>query len=435
MRMTRNIKMIPLLAALVTASPALAEDPPPAPKDAAAPAGASAGSQEAASKEELRALAEEVRRLKLEMGLKEVEYKSYGGLGPAASKVYFAPKGLSIGGYGEITYKNELDRSNRDQSDLYRVVLYTGYRFNDRIVFNAEVEFEHHDELSVEFAYLDFLLTPEIQLRAGNVLVPVGITNELHEPPFFNGVFRPQVERSLIPTTWNENGLGLHGQVAGLRYQAYLLTGLNATGSALAASSWIRNARTGGGESPAETFAGVLSLGYAFGPATVGGSIYQGRADQKVQSAATGERLRTYVTLGEVHAMAQWRGVAVKGLYAMGRLGGAGALSEHLGLTGNQVLGSRVRGGYAEIAYDLMTLIAPGGEQSLSPFFRYEALDLHDGVPPGGVRDPTLDQRYYVAGLTYKPIAQVAVKADWTRKDAKASQALDQIDLGVGFVF
>ena len=41
----------------------------------------------------------------------------------------------------------------------------------------------------------------------------MGFVNELHEPPFFNGVFRPAVERNLIPTTWNENGLGLHGAV------------------------------------------------------------------------------------------------------------------------------------------------------------------------------------------------------------------------------
>ncbi len=431
--MKTNIMTIAALATLLAAAPAPAQETAAPAKDAAAaPAGEA---KEPATKEELRALAEEVRRLKLEAGLKEVEYQSYGALGPAASKVYYAPKGLSLGGYGEITYKNELDRSNQDQSDLYRVVLYTGYRFNDRIVFNAEVEYEHHEELSVEFAYLDFLLHPALQIRVGNVLVPVGLINELHEPPFFNGVFRPQLERSLIPSTWNENGLGLHGQVAGLRYQAYLLTGLDATGRDLSADSWLRGARTGGGESPSETFAGVLSLAYAAGPATVGGSIYHGRADQRVRSEATGEVIKADVTLGEVHATAQWRGAAAKALYAMGRLGDAGPLSEHLGLTGTDVLGSRVQGGYVEVAYDVMTLVAPGGQQSLSPFFRYEAFDLHHRVPAGGQRDPTLDQQYLVAGLTYKPITQVAIKADWTRKDAKASPALDQIDLGVGFVF
>jgi hypothetical protein len=45
------------------------------------------------------------------------------------------------------------------------------------------------------------------------VLVPMGFVNELHEPRSSTGVFRPTVERNLIPTTWNENGAGLHGSV------------------------------------------------------------------------------------------------------------------------------------------------------------------------------------------------------------------------------
>jgi len=426
--MVINIGTSLLLAALLASSVSTARAEGTAPAAEGKPA-------EAASKEEVKALAEEVRRLKLELGLRDVEYQSYGGMGPAASKVYFAPKGLSLGGYGEVVYANQLDVDGADESDLYRVVLYTGYRFNDRIVFNAEVEFEHHGELGVEFAYLDFLLSKALQLRAGNVLVPVGIVNELHEPPFFNGVFRPQVERNLIPSTWNENGLGIHGQAAGLRYQAYLLTGLNAFSGDLGAGSWIRGARTGGGESPAETFAGVVALGYAVGPANVGGSFYGGRADQNVKAEATGEAIRVNVTLAELHARAQWRGLSAKALAVTGRLGGAGALSEELGLTGTAVIGSRVRGGYAEVAYDVLSAVAPGGEQSLTPFVRYEVLDLHDEVPAGGTRNPALDQRFVTAGLTYKPIATVAVKADFTRKEADTFSAQDSVNLGVGLVF
>ena len=69
-----------------------------------------------------------------------------------------------------------------NDSDLFRVVLYTGYRFTTKILFNSEIEFEHQHELSVEFAYLDFLLSDAIGLRVGNVLVPMGFVNELHEP-------------------------------------------------------------------------------------------------------------------------------------------------------------------------------------------------------------------------------------------------------------
>ena len=131
--------------------------------------------------------------------------------------------------------------------------------------------------------------------------------------------------------------------MAGLRYKAYLLTGLDATGRDLSADSWLRGARTGGGESPSETFAGVLSLAYAAGPATVGGSIYHGRADQRVRSEADrrSHQGRRDARRGARHG-AVARPAAAKALYAMGRLGDAGLLSEHLlALTGTDVLGFR----------------------------------------------------------------------------------------------
>ena len=47
--------------------------------------------------------------------------------------------------------------------NMTRVVAYLGYKFNDWIVFNTEIEFEHgstenEGSVSVEFATLDFLL-------------------------------------------------------------------------------------------------------------------------------------------------------------------------------------------------------------------------------------------------------------------------------------
>ena len=91
--------------------------------------------------------------------------------------------------------------------DALRLVLYTGYKFNDRIVFNSEIEFEHggysdehtEGEAKVEFAYLDFLINKAFNVRAGMMLVPMGFINELHEPPAFLGARRPQVERTHHP--------------------------------------------------------------------------------------------------------------------------------------------------------------------------------------------------------------------------------------------
>ncbi len=392
--------------------------------------------KEPATREEVSALAEEVRRLKLEVGIPEAEYRSFAGLGPAASKVYFTPKGLSIGGYGELTYENRLG-DGTDEADLRRVVLYAGYRFSPLVVFNAEIEFEHGGhEVGVEFAYLDFLLDDAFRVRVGNVLVPMGFVNEMHEPPFFHGVNRPGPESAIIPTTWNENGLGVHGDVGRVRYKAYLLTGLDPIGGEVSAGSWLRRARTGGAESPAESLAGVLSLSVDLGPAAVGGAAYTGRSGQGAR-AADGSAISGAVGLYELHGSVAWRGLSARVLAVVGTLGDAAAISAALGLSGTDVVASRVKGGYAEVAYDILPLVLPGTAQSLTPFVRYEYQDLHDQVPAGGTRDPALETNGLVAGLTYKPLPNVALKADyqWKKPTSGGAAAHDQVNLGAGFVF
>ena len=59
--------------------------------------------------------------------------------------------------------------------NLERAVLYTGYKFSPRALFNSELEVEDATtegggNVSIEFAYLDFLLRPEANVRAGQVL-------------------------------------------------------------------------------------------------------------------------------------------------------------------------------------------------------------------------------------------------------------------------
>ena len=103
------------------------------------------------------------------------------------------------------------------------------HQFSDRIRFVGELELEHAfvegleeaGELELEQAYVDFLLTRGFNVRAGMLLMPMGIINERHEPPVFYGVERPFVDTVIIPTTWFEVGAGVHGEVGrGLRYRA-----------------------------------------------------------------------------------------------------------------------------------------------------------------------------------------------------------------------
>ena len=98
----------------------------------------------------VKVLAEELERTRADVTVpEEPELKSSYGMGPAASKIYQLARGLSIGGYGEAFYRNYVDdqTTESDTADFLRAVLYFGYKFTDRIVFNSEIEIEHADEI------------------------------------------------------------------------------------------------------------------------------------------------------------------------------------------------------------------------------------------------------------------------------------------------
>jgi len=168
-------------------------------------------------------LTREVEKSKIGKALAPVPQQGHHGFAPAASKVYQANKGVSIGGYGEMVYEDFSSTKDdgtpsgkKRQIDFLRAIVYVGYKFTDKILFNSEIEFEHattsgkegaRGEVSLEFALLDFLISKPFGVRTGLLLVPMGFINEMHEPPTFHGVNRPSVERNIIPTTWRENGL------------------------------------------------------------------------------------------------------------------------------------------------------------------------------------------------------------------------------------
>ena len=214
-------------------------------------------------------LTEEVEKIRTQLVIPEEKaLKSAYGFGPAASKVYGIEKGLSIGGYGEGRYQTFVDNEegSKDNADFVRLVAYLGYKFNDRILFNSEIEFEHAStgkdgSVSVEFASLDFFIDPIANIRAGLLLIPMGFVNTIHEPPFYFGNNRPEVERRIIPSTWREVGVGLFGQIMpGLTYNAYAVSGLNAEDFG---SSGIRGGRQAGSKALAEDIAFVGSLSYS----------------------------------------------------------------------------------------------------------------------------------------------------------------------------
>ena len=65
---------------------------------------------------------------------------------------------LSIGGYGEIHYNQQVSGQTRynGKMDVHRMVMFFGYQFNDKTSFVTELEFEHVKEVYVEQAFLNY---------------------------------------------------------------------------------------------------------------------------------------------------------------------------------------------------------------------------------------------------------------------------------------
>ena len=361
------------------------------------------------------------------------------GMGPAASKVYRSDGGVTIGGYGEVKYHNYADQDQSgadsgavDSVDVHRVILYAGYRFNDKWVLNTEIEFEHVKEVYVEFAYLDYEATDFMGARAGLLLVPMGISNELHEPTTFLSVDRPQVEKYVLPTTWREIGAGVYGDAGPIAYRAYLLGGMNAAGFS---SSGIRGGRQKGAEAVAEDFAGVARLDFVgVEGLVVGGSAYYGNSGQDLVNADTGAEPDVGTLIYEGHATLEIAGLELRALYAGARLGDVKALNEALMLEGADSVGSSLQGYYVDLGYDLLRPFGVNGK-ALVPHVRYETLNTQLTVPGGYDSSDSKDRSVVTAGLAFQPHEQLTLKADYQLHMNQAESGVNQLNAGIGFIF
>ncbi len=398
---------------------------------------------EASELEELRrkvdVLAEEVEKQR--SGEPEVEVTSdqarARGLGFSAASVYRKQRGVSIAGYGEMLYENfaSADQAGRTrnqgtQLDFLRAVLYFGYRFNDKFLFNSEVELEHANEIWAEFAYVDYIAHPALTIRGGLLLVPMGLTNEFHEPNAFLGARRSETESRIIPSTWRENGFGVVGNAGKFSYRAYVINGMNAAGFS---NDGLRGGRQRGSRARMSdpAFVGRLDATPVPG-ALVGGSFYFGGSDQD-QFTLGGRPLDVKTTVGEVHAQIQMRGVDFRGLLARTGLDDVAELNAVRNLTGANAIAERMDGGYLQIGYNILS--QSRYEAALTPFYRFEKFNTQKRPAAGFVANAAMDRKYNTAGLQFLPIQNVAVKADyqWIRNAAKTG--LGQFNISLGYSF
>ena len=387
-------------------------------------------------------LAEEVEDIKVgEAAVRVSRDQTVSGLGPAASKVYQKDSGVSVGGYGEAlleffddTRDDGSENGAVDRFDFLRAVVYFGYKFSDRWIFNSEIEFEHAStsqggSASVEFAYLDYLYRDALNLRTGLVLVPMGWLNELHEPTVYLGAVRPRTENRIIPTTWRENGIGAYGGFGEFDYRTYVINGLDASGFS---AKGLRSGRQKGAKAKAEDFAWVGRLDFTGVPGlTAGVAGYFGDSGQDLEDV-NGDSIAVGTSILDLHVEYRYRGLELRGLWARAELDDVARLNDALGYEGSQSVGETLDGGYLQAGYDVL---AGRGRSSLTPYLRWEQINTQQEVPDGWSANPANDEQLFTLGLAYQPIEQIIFKAEYQNIDNEAGTGVDQFNLSMGYIF
>lgn len=348
---------------------------------------------------------------------------------------------FSFGGYGEIHANfaegDDADGDSNDQIDIHRFVTYIGYDFADWLKFTSEIEIEHamvssgdSGELEIEQAYLDFLLTDSANIRVGRTLVPVGYLNQHHEPTTFNGVERPNFYKYIVPTTWWADGAGLFGSLGDLSYQVSVLGGLD--GSEIS-SSGIRDSRLK--ERPSlNDPAYALRLDYT--PLAsrelklrLGTSLYYSGLNNG--NKGDDPDLKGELTIYEADFSLNVEGFDFNGAVAWEEIDGV----ENL----NAGVAEEIFGYYLEAGYHFFPASWRTGKLAKADavfFVRYDEYDAQNKMPAGVLGDPSKDRHDWTLGVSFYPVSNVVVKADYQILKSEADTDPDNtINLGIGWQF
>jgi hypothetical protein len=153
-----------------------------------------------------------------------------------------SPKAI-VGGYMDIQYRSHrrgvlegYGNGTTNGFDQQRFVPFIYADITEHVKFASELEIEHgirgtsDNEISLEFAHIDYLVNEPVNIRAGIVLIPIGKFNLLHDSPLNDLTDRPLVSQFVIPSTMSETGAGFYGtfypgRTSKLDYELYVTTG------------------------------------------------------------------------------------------------------------------------------------------------------------------------------------------------------------------
>ena len=371
---------------------------------------------------------------------------------------------LTIGGYGEAVFSRHFYSDNvfryshadrytdapaYSRLDLPHAVIMMGYDFGRGWSIGTEIEFEHGGveaavekepeetgefeqeierggEVALEQFWVQKSFSNALNLRAGHIVVPVGMTNNNHLPTQFFGLYRPEGENTIMPCTWHETGLSLWGRVGAWRYEVQLLPALNS--NLFNDAGWVHNGSASPYEfRPANSLAGAARVDWTgVRGLRLSLSGYVGNTfNNDITTTVYPETSRYYgatgtLMIGSFDFAYKNRWLTLRGNVDYGHLGDASLIStrnkNQTTMTGNPYPHTAVGEGAWDASIEGgIDLLAWSNEHSKNrKFILFGRYDHYDSfLPAEGWNDVEWAERQVLsAGINYYPLPEIAIKAE-----------------------
>ena len=392
-------------------------------------------------------------------------------------------KRLSVGGYGEVAMSRNFysdhvsryslaDEHKNDPShgrfDIPHAVIYLGYDFGKGWTMGTEIEFEHGGvgmayekedeeggeweqevekggEVELEQFWIQKSFGRWANIKAGHIVVPVGLNNAYHEPLNFFTVYRPEGENTVLPSTWHQTGVSFWGRTKGWRYELQFLAGLNSDN--FTNTGWINKGPGTPTEGEIATKYGTALRidNYCIKGLRIGLSGYYGHAignSYPNNKDGAESKYKGVVAIGAIdftYNNYNWivRGQADYGYlsdakqlkYFTNRLNGLSPF-HHSAFVSKNAFAYGIEAGY-NIFSQIEKLRQ--ANQKMYLFGRYEHYNPYASKTKNTSYDYTNVQRMAV-GINYYPVKQIVVKAEYSHRFLKSQYNNEPaINIGVAY--
>lgn len=392
-------------------------------------------------------------------------------------------KRLSVGGYGEVAMSRNFysdhvsryslaDEHKNDPShgrfDIPHAVIYLGYDFGKGWTMGTEIEFEHGGvgmayekedeeggeweqevekggEVELEQFWIQKSFGRWANIKAGHIVVPVGLNNAYHEPLNFFTVYRPEGENTVLPSTWHQTGISFWGKTKGWRYELQFLAGLNSDN--FTNTGWINKGPGTPTEGEIATKYGTALRidNYCIKGLRIGLSGYYGHAignSYPNNKDGAESKYKGVVAIGAIdftYNNYNWivRGQADYGYlsdakqlkYFTNRLNGLSPF-HHSAFVSKNAFAYGIEAGY-NVFSQIEKLRQ--NNQKLYLFGRYEHYNPYASKTKNTSYDYTNVQRMAV-GINYYPVKQIVVKAEYSHRFLKSQYNNEPaINIGVAY--